>query len=103
VPRNARLAQIGSRLVDAAADKVAGDFLHAFNEKMAERRGAGAIEAVELARRPGLAGLSYRSLVALAAILLAALFLILLLARSCSPSPQNHFNVYYIIEEGVCP
>lgn len=30
-----RLAQVGSRLVDAAANKVAGDFFRAFNEKMA--------------------------------------------------------------------
>jgi hypothetical protein len=29
-----KLAQIGSRLVDAAANKVAGDFFAAFNEKV---------------------------------------------------------------------
>ena len=31
-----KLAQIGSRLVDAAANKVAGDFFAAFNEKVGE-------------------------------------------------------------------
>ena len=31
-----KLAQIGSRLVDAAANKVAGEFFNAFNAKMAE-------------------------------------------------------------------
>ena len=35
-----KLAQIGSRLVDAAANKVANDFFTAFNEKMAELHGA---------------------------------------------------------------
>lgn len=30
-----KLAQVGSRLVDAAANKVAGDFFQAFNEKLA--------------------------------------------------------------------
>ena len=35
-----KLAQIGSRLVDAAAQKVANDFFAAFNEKMAELHGA---------------------------------------------------------------
>ena len=33
-----KLAQIGSRLVDAAAAKVAGDFFGAFNEKLAPAR-----------------------------------------------------------------
>jgi carbon monoxide dehydrogenase subunit G len=33
-----KLAQIGSRLVDAAANKVAGDFFVAFNEKISETR-----------------------------------------------------------------
>jgi carbon monoxide dehydrogenase subunit G len=32
-----KLAQIGSRLVDAAAQKVAGEFFNAFNEKMKNR------------------------------------------------------------------
>lgn len=35
-----KLAQIGSRLVDAAAQKVAGDFFAAFNEKVAAAYGA---------------------------------------------------------------
>ena len=35
-----KLAQIGSRLVDAAANKVAGEFFAAFNEKMSVGRGA---------------------------------------------------------------
>ena len=35
-----KLAQIGSRLVDAAANKVAGEFFVAFNEKMSAGRGA---------------------------------------------------------------
>ena len=35
-----KLAQIGSRLVDAAANKVAGEFFAAFNEKMSAGRGA---------------------------------------------------------------
>ena len=35
-----KLAQIGSRLVDAAAQKVAGDFFAAFNERMARLHGA---------------------------------------------------------------
>ncbi|MEW6687807.1 MAG: carbon monoxide dehydrogenase subunit G [Pseudomonadota bacterium] len=34
-----KLAQIGSRLVDAAANKVAGDFFGAFNERMAALHG----------------------------------------------------------------
>ena len=33
-----KLAQIGSRLVDAAANKVAGEFFTAFNEKISETR-----------------------------------------------------------------
>ena len=35
-----KLAQIGSRLVDAAANKLANDFFSAFNEKMAAPQGA---------------------------------------------------------------
>jgi carbon monoxide dehydrogenase subunit G len=31
-----KLAQVGSRLIDAAANKVAGDFFRAFNERLAE-------------------------------------------------------------------
>jgi carbon monoxide dehydrogenase subunit G len=34
-----KLAQIGSRLVDAAAQKVSGDFFNAFNEKVAAKYG----------------------------------------------------------------
>jgi len=36
-----KLAQIGSRLVDAAANKVANEFFSAFNEKMAAKHGGG--------------------------------------------------------------
>ena len=36
-----KLAQIGSRLVDAAAQKVANDFFTAFNERMAAAHGGG--------------------------------------------------------------
>lgn len=34
-----KLAQIGSRLVDAAAKKVAGEFFRAFNDAISQRRG----------------------------------------------------------------
>jgi len=34
-----KLAQIGSRLVDAAANKVANDFFNAFNEKVGKKHG----------------------------------------------------------------
>ena len=34
-----KLAQIGSRLVDAAANKVANDFFVAFNEKVGAKHG----------------------------------------------------------------
>ena len=34
-----KLAQIGSRLVDAAARKVAGDFFRNFNQKVGELHG----------------------------------------------------------------
>jgi hypothetical protein len=40
-----KLAQIGSRLVDAAANKVANDFFNAFNEKVAALHGGHADEA----------------------------------------------------------
>ena len=40
-----KLAQIGSRLVDAAANKVANDFFNAFNARMAAQHGAHAVEA----------------------------------------------------------
>ncbi|MEW5864420.1 MAG: carbon monoxide dehydrogenase subunit G [Pseudomonadota bacterium] len=42
-----KLAQIGSRLVDAAAQKVANDFFTAFNDKLAERRPQAAAVADE--------------------------------------------------------
>ncbi|MGH8705070.1 MAG: SRPBCC family protein [Burkholderiales bacterium] len=42
-----KLAQIGSRLVDAAANKVANDFFTAFNEKMGALHGAPAAAAHE--------------------------------------------------------
>ncbi|TAN55139.1 MAG: carbon monoxide dehydrogenase [Betaproteobacteria bacterium] len=39
-----KLAQIGSRLVDAAAQKVAGDFFAAFNERMSSLHAAAPVE-----------------------------------------------------------
>jgi len=42
-----KLAQIGSRLVDAAARKLAGDFFTAFNEKVASLHGPAAHEHAE--------------------------------------------------------
>ncbi len=39
-----KLAQIGSRLVDAAANKVANDFFNAFDEKVARPQAAHADE-----------------------------------------------------------
>jgi hypothetical protein len=42
-----KLAQIGSRLVDAAANKVANDFFTAFNERMSALHGATAAAAHE--------------------------------------------------------
>jgi hypothetical protein len=42
-----KLAQVGSRLVDAAAQKVAGDFFAAFNERMQALHGAPALAAEE--------------------------------------------------------
>ena len=42
-----KIAQIGSRLVDAAARKLADDFFNAFNEKVASLHGAGAHEEHE--------------------------------------------------------
>jgi hypothetical protein len=42
-----KLAQIGSRLVDAAANKVANDFFSAFNERMSAMHGAAAPVAHE--------------------------------------------------------
>jgi len=40
-----KLAQIGSRLVDAAAKKLSKDFFAAFNEKVGAQHGAGGAEA----------------------------------------------------------
>lgn len=40
-----KIAQIGSRLVDSAAEKVAGDFFGAFEGYLLERKTAGAAEA----------------------------------------------------------
>ena len=40
-----KLAQIGSRLVDAAANKVANDFFNAFNEKVGAPQGGHAAQA----------------------------------------------------------
>ena len=47
-----KLAQIGSRLVDAAANKVAGDFFNAFNAKMTELYGTEAAYAARDEHRP---------------------------------------------------
>jgi len=42
-----KLAQIGSRLVDAAARKIANDFFNAFNEHVASRHGASRAHGAE--------------------------------------------------------
>ncbi len=82
-----KLAQIGSRLVDAAANKVAGDFFRAFNEKMAALHGAhaGAVHEehhpAPIARDPELPDLPESSLAFFAAgalvVFVVALFTLL--------------------------
>jgi carbon monoxide dehydrogenase subunit G len=68
-----KLAQIGSRLVDAAAQKVAGDFFAAFNEKMSSLHGEAVHEEHEahlpepVPRDPDLPDLSYGTLAFFAA------------------------------------
>ena len=68
-----KLAQIGSRLVDAAARKIAQDFFDAFNEKMGSLHGAPAAAGYEehhaapVPRDPDLPTVSDASLVFLAA------------------------------------
>ena len=68
-----KLAQIGSRLVDAAARKIAQDFFNAFNEKMAALHGAPATAGHEehhaepVPRDPDLPTVSDAALVFLAA------------------------------------
>lgn len=47
-----KIAQIGSRLVDMAAQKMAGDFFATFNAKLAERYGVAPVSAAAAA--PGL-------------------------------------------------
>jgi carbon monoxide dehydrogenase subunit G len=79
-----KLAQIGSRLVDAAAKKISQDFFSAFNEKMGSLHGASAAaghdeqHAEPVPRDPDLPAVSDASLVFLAAgalvVFLVALF-----------------------------
>lgn len=63
-----KLAQIGSRLVDAAANKVANDFFSAFNEKVGAPHGGHAVETHDehhpepVARDPDLPQVSDASL-----------------------------------------
>ena len=67
-----KLAQIGSRLVDAAANKVANDFFNAFNQRMAAMHGAAATvhhdhHAEPIPRDPELPDVSQASLAFFAA------------------------------------
>lgn len=68
-----KLAQIGSRLVDAAARKISQDFFNAFNEKMGSLHGAAAAaghqehHAEPVPRDPDLPSVSDATLVFLAA------------------------------------
>ena len=83
-----KLAQIGSRLVDAAARKISQDFFAAFNEKVGERHGAGATHAGDehapepVERDPDLPTVSNASLAFLAAgaLVVVAVALIALLS-----------------------
>ena len=83
-----KLAQIGSRLVDAAARKIAQDFFAAFNEKVAALHGAPAAEAhaehhpEPVPRDPDLPTVSDASLAFLAAgsLVVCAVALIVLFA-----------------------
>jgi carbon monoxide dehydrogenase subunit G len=82
-----KLAQIGSRLVDAAARKISQDFFAAFNEKVGARQGAGASAPAEehpagpVERDPDLPSVSNTSLAFLAAgvlvVVAVALFALL--------------------------
>jgi carbon monoxide dehydrogenase subunit G len=82
-----KLAQIGSRLVDAAARKISQDFFAAFNEKVAALHGAAAAAAggehrpAPLGRDPDLPTVSDASLIFLAAgalvVLAVALYALL--------------------------
>jgi len=82
-----KLAQIGSRLVDAAARKISQDFFAAFNEKVGAQHGAGAAHADEehhpepVERDPDLPTVSNASLAFLAAgaLVVVAVALIALL------------------------
>jgi uncharacterized protein len=82
-----KLAQIGSRLVDAAANKVANDFFTAFNEKMTAMHGGLAAEhgaehrPQPVPRDPDLPELSEASLsfFAAGALVVAAVALLVLL------------------------
>ncbi len=49
-----KIAQIGSRLVDMAAQKMAGDFFAAFNTALQERYGAAPVEMAAPAATPSL-------------------------------------------------
>jgi hypothetical protein len=79
-----KLAQIGSRLVDAAANKVANDFFSAFNEKMAAMQGLTGAAAHEehhaepIARDPALPSLSTPTLIFFAAGALVVFLVVLL-------------------------
>jgi carbon monoxide dehydrogenase subunit G len=78
-----KLAQIGSRLVDAAANKVANDFFRAFNERMAAMHGAVAAahevhHAEPIPRDPELPDVSQASLAFFAAGALVVFVVVLL-------------------------
>ena len=67
-----KLAQIGSRLVDAAAKKVADDFFRNFNEKVGELHKKKVTPAHEPAHEAGLPSLSDTTLACFAAACLVA-------------------------------
>jgi carbon monoxide dehydrogenase subunit G len=78
-----KLAQIGSRLVDAAANKVANDFFNAFNERMAAMHGSAAAahevhHAEPIPRDPELPDVSQASLAFFAAGVLVVFVVALL-------------------------
>jgi carbon monoxide dehydrogenase subunit G len=84
-----KLAQIGSRLVDAAAKKISKDFFAAFNEKVGAQHGAAAHDGQDahdapgpVPRDPDLPTVSNASLVFLAggALVVAAVALVTFLA-----------------------
>ncbi|HYD57089.1 MAG TPA: carbon monoxide dehydrogenase subunit G [Burkholderiales bacterium] len=72
-----KLAQIGSRLVDAAAKKIASDFFERFNEKVA----SAAAEAPAAELQPASPGSSMTKVVAAAIALVLAIALLAWLAR----------------------